>query len=386
MVRLVAVWWLLLMPWVKTWANPVELYTEISKPYQSFDNGELHGTVVDTVKCIFENMDMDYRIQLSPWKRASQSLKTGGVDGFFSSTYNSELSGNATLTHPLVLEKWYWVYSGDTVNFDKLGVVHGSAQDAWLSGQTMYTPIIRAKDSAQLINLLLKNRIEVIAIDLNAFNSEIASGSYPMDRVSLLNSQFLKFSALGIYFNNEFVNENEGFMARFNSYIPVCSSVSYSLSDKEEQVLKQFATQDIVPLAKSVLVSDAVAVANKDPQHRQMKNNFDALMGNTLSQHLIQVQQQSQEIFSEIMIFDAQGYNVGQSVVTSDLWQGDEPKYLRLLNGIDMFIDDIQYDPSTNLFQTQISVPIRDSQTGRFIGGMTVGVNLERFFQNDQAK
>ncbi|MEH0690126.1 hypothetical protein H4F17_13805, partial [Vibrio cholerae] len=132
------VWWVLLMPWAKPWANPVELYTEISKPYQSFDNGELHGTVVDTVKCILENMNMDYRIQLSPWKRASQSLKTGGVDGFFSSTYNSELSGNATLTHPLVLEKWYWVYSGDTVNFDKLGVVHGSAQDAWLSGQAMY--------------------------------------------------------------------------------------------------------------------------------------------------------------------------------------------------------------------------------------------------------
>ncbi|MEF1288954.1 transporter substrate-binding domain-containing protein [Vibrio sp. M260118] len=382
MPRLLTIWLIVMLSWVKVWAKPVELYTEVSRPYQSVDDGELNGTVVDTVRCILENMNMGYRIKLSPWKRASQSLKMGSVDGFFSSTYNQVLSNSATLTYPLVLEKWYWLYTGDTPNFDMLGVVHGSTQDAWLSGQASFDIIVRANDAAHLINLLLKGRIEVMALDINSFNSEIASGLYAKERVSQINAKFLKYSALGVYFNNEFVSENTGFLDRFNSYIPACSSVSYSLDKKEQLALDQFARQKLVPLSNNGLVHQALKDGNQN-EHNHKNNSFNMLMSNELSQHLIDIQQQSQGIISEIMIFDASGYNVAQSVETSDVWQGDEAKYLKLLTGINIFIDDIQYDPSTNLFQSQISIPIREYQTGRFIGGMTVGVNLEQFFQHD---
>ncbi|MEZ5826365.1 MAG: hypothetical protein R3C97_17055 [Geminicoccaceae bacterium] len=103
------------------------------------------------------------------------------------------------------------------------------------------------------------------------------------------------------------------------------------------------------------------------------------LLGRPLSQMLVDKKNASQSLVTEMFIMDNRGLNTAQSDVTSDYWQGDEAKWQKtFLVGPDaVFIDDIEFDDSTELFQTQVSVSIADPQTGSAIGAVTIGLNVE---------
>ena len=79
---------------------------------------------------------------------------------------------------------------------------------------------------------------------------------------------------------------------------------------------------------------------------------------------------------SETFVMDNQGANVGQNDLTSDYWQGDEPKWQNSFNhgqgGID--IGKEKLDKSTNQVMQQISLPIID-ENGSVIGAVTFGIN-----------
>ena len=85
-------------------------------------------------------------------------------------------------------------------------------------------------------------------------------------------------------------------------------------------------------------------------------------------------------LFSEIFIMDAKGLNVGQSDVTSDYMQGDEAKWQNTYAaGPDaVFIDEVEFDDSSQQFQSQANLTIVDPATGKPIGAITVGVNVEQ--------
>jgi hypothetical protein len=107
---------------------------------------------------------------------------------------------------------------------------------------------------------------------------------------------------------------------------------------------------------------------------------IDAVMDNPLSRFLIAQQDASGGLFTEIIVMDARGLNVGQSELTTDLWQGDEDKWTQTFGkgpGA-LHISDIVQDESTQVVQSQISVPVVDPGTGKPIGAVTVGVNIER--------
>lgn len=102
-------------------------------------------------------------------------------------------------------------------------------------------------------------------------------------------------------------------------------------------------------------------------------------LGNKLSAYLITVQEDSQGLFSEVFVMDAKGLNVGQSGLTSDYWQGDEAKWRETYGkGADaMLIDDVEFDESSQTFQSQLSLPIIDPTDDTVIGAVTVGVNMD---------
>jgi len=77
---------------------------------------------------------------------------------------------------------------------------------------------------------------------------------------------------------------------------------------------------------------------------------------------------------------DFKGLNVGQSAVTSDYMQGDEAKWQKTYQaGADaLFIDEVEFDDSTQSFQTQMSATVVDPATGEAIGAITIGVNVEK--------
>lgn len=107
---------------------------------------------------------------------------------------------------------------------------------------------------------------------------------------------------------------------------------------------------------------------------------IDAVMDNPLSKFLVAQQEASGGLFTEIIVMDARGLNVGQSELTTDLWQGDEDKWTATFGKGpgSLHISDIVQDESTQVVQSQISMPVIDPGTGKPIGAITVGVNIER--------
>ena len=105
---------------------------------------------------------------------------------------------------------------------------------------------------------------------------------------------------------------------------------------------------------------------------------IDATLSNAASQYLAGVQAASAGKYTEIFAMDAKGLNVAQSTLTSDYWQGDEDKFTASFGaGADaVHIGEIEQDESTQIFQSQVSVPITDPATGQLIGAITVGVDV----------
>lgn len=105
---------------------------------------------------------------------------------------------------------------------------------------------------------------------------------------------------------------------------------------------------------------------------------IDATLANAASQYLAGVQAASGGKYTEIFAMDAKGLNVGQSTLTSDYWQGDEDKFTASFGGgaDAVHIGEIEQDESTQIFQSQVSVPITDPATGAVIGAITVGVDV----------
>ena len=164
---------------------------------------------------------------------------------------------------------------------------------------------------------------------------------------------------------------------------------------------KQAINEQVVPKVRAFLadprIADAVIAQNDrhaglsqsriDALDKQWRSEtasargelIDAVMGNELSAYLANVQESSAGLFTEVFVMDNRGLNVGQSGLTSDYWQGDEAKWQETYGkgpGA-MLIDDVEFDESTQTFQSQLSMVVTDPATGEAIGAITVGVNMD---------
>ena len=106
---------------------------------------------------------------------------------------------------------------------------------------------------------------------------------------------------------------------------------------------------------------------------------IDSVLSNSLSAHLKGVKPGSSGLFTQIFVIDNKGLNVGQSDVTSDYWQGDEAKWKNtfLAGAGAVFIDEVEFDESTQQYQVQTSVAIADPASNEVIGAVTIGMNVE---------
>jgi hypothetical protein len=104
---------------------------------------------------------------------------------------------------------------------------------------------------------------------------------------------------------------------------------------------------------------------------------INAQLSNPLSLYLKSRQRAAEGLITEIFVMDDRGLNVGQSDITSDYWQGDEAKWQKSFGAGELHIDDAERDESTQLMQSQASLPIRHPHTGAIIGAVTVGINLD---------
>lgn len=105
----------------------------------------------------------------------------------------------------------------------------------------------------------------------------------------------------------------------------------------------------------------------------------DSVLGHSAADFLRTQVDASGGAITEVFIMDQFGLNVAASHATSDVWQGDEAKFLETfaVGAAATHFSDIEFDESTQTYQGQISVSIVDPDTGAPIGAVTIGVDAE---------
>ena len=83
-------------------------------------------------------------------------------------------------------------------------------------------------------------------------------------------------------------------------------------------------------------------------------------------------------LITEVFVMDRHGLNVAQSDVTSDYWQGDEAKWQETYGAGPgaIHISEVEYDGSTQTYQSQVSLTLVDPATGEAIGAATFGIDV----------
>ncbi len=377
----------------------VRLRTSISPPYQVLNENDLEGISIDVLECVFNRMKTPHQVVVVPWVRALADMQTGLADGYFASMRFESTDRYALLSAPLALEKWYWAALRPAV-LDKspadpslrIGTLSGSIQSAWLTGKG-YTPHAETRTFEQLFLLLERDRIDTILADESAIEAEVARVGIEPDRLSL---RFERYTPLGMYFTHRFLDANPGFLSQFNFNLYPCAPDVSRLSLREETLLEQMAEKQIAAIAAQPALLKAlrakrrklgpVQIAALDQRWRDefASGEYDLirkLINAKPSGHLRRIREASNGLFTELILMDAIGMNVGISDVTSDMWQGDEDKFLQTLGAPEprtVHISGIEYDESTRSFQSQISVIVQDPKTGRGLGVLTVGVDVAR--------
>lgn len=164
-----------------------------------------------------------------------------------------------------------------------------------------------------------------------------------------------------------------------------------------EEVLTAFATNEAREIASNADIIKAINEQNiknndlteaqilaLDVEWRSKIGEADAKiitekLNSPIAQKLVEIQNKSEGTITEVFIMDNKGLNVAQSAITSDYWQGDEDKWQKTyLMGPNIYhISDVEEDESTQMFQSQVSHSITDPSTGKVIGAITIGINVE---------
>ncbi|MGF1742369.1 transporter substrate-binding domain-containing protein [Vibrio profundum] len=379
-----------------TLADEVRIGMSINAPYQVEDTSGLSGSVVALMKCSLDKLETPYKISVYPWKRSVGFLRASVVDIIFSYEQNSALDSVAQFSTPLVLESWYWYWTKTLpeVNGDyhdsSIAVVLGSSQERWLA-DNQYKKVHPVLSIEQALGLLSIGRVDLLLSD----STQIEATSQKMGiDLGKFGREFIRFSTLGAYISNKFIKNNPNYFALLNESIKSCEPVGSKLNKKFKSVLDTQA-RAIAKVAESSVLIESISASNKkmdsidfeeiskldqtwiEERKSQSGELIQRIMSNKLSSYLREIKTNHPNLYTEIFAMNKHGLNVGQSDITSDYWQGDESKFINTfgLESKEAFIDDIKYDHSTHLFQSQISISV--FKENKAIGAITFGVNVE---------
>ena len=384
----------------------VNLATNISSAFSSDLSPGGAQEIMPHLQCIFNKIGREYSVQVMPWRRAYQDVKSNRIDGFFTAIPMRQVDPYAVLSAPLVLENWYWFWRTDTVAPEswregyRLGSILGSQQETWL-GEAGYRVDMSANNLPQLIKLLRSKRIDVILADRDHFLQ--ATRELKVD-ASHFQSRFFRYVPLGVYFNEKFLNNNPDFLLSFNQKIISCSTVKFEVSEYEQQQIKDLLSRKIerwkrLPKLEKTLTARNLKVRHfsvpeileRDKKWTESFLNNDYsysidLVDQTLSAELREVKKQSQDMITEIIVTDARGLNLAISDMTSDYWQGDEAKFTEVFGkpANTLFFGPINYDESTKRFQLHLSVPLYSEDNFEPQGVMVFGVDVEKVLSSVQ--
>ena len=168
------------------------------------------------------------------------------------------------------------------------------------------------------------------------------------------------------------------------------SAAGTALAEQAPQKIVDLAQSKLAAIGTDPVIIEAVKAQNaqsmtldqiktKDAEWKGTAGVADymqALMDSKCGKHLADMVDAS-GYYSEIFVMDNQGANVCMSDKTSDYWQGDEAKFQKSFNnGVGaVFVDEVEFDDSTQAYQVQVSVPVKDN--GDVIGAITFGIDVD---------
>ena len=168
-------------------------------------------------------------------------------------------------------------------------------------------------------------------------------------------------------------------------------------ANEYESELRDLFTEQLQPWLQSPVLIEAIRKQNADHDgltsadidsmdkdwRSQAKNGggplIERLQKSEASAYLSGKKRESGDLVTEVFVMDNKGLNVAISDVTSDYMQGDEAKWKKTyaLGAGQIFIDEVEFDDSSETFQSQVSATIVDPASGQAIGAITFGINVE---------
>jgi hypothetical protein len=129
--------------------------------------------------------------------------------------------------------------------------------------------------------------------------------------------------------------------------------------------------------AKAKTLAQIKETDNTWKAHPGIADYMRAMMDSECGKHLRNIQN-SAPYYAEIFVMDNQGANVAMTDKTSDYWQGDESKFKKSYNGGtgSVFVDEVEFDNSTQAYLSQVSVPVKDGD--KVIGAITFGIDVDK--------
>jgi len=179
-------------------------------------------------------------------------------------------------------------------------------------------------------------------------------------------------------------------------FAPLASAGSLSVND---EVLR-IANLSIRPWIQSSIVVGAIKRQNAkhaalgSPQIYDLNQRWqnevavgfgrldmvDAMLATPLSQFLVEKREQSLGLITSLIVMDNKGLNVGISHPIETYWQGERDIWLESFGaGLNRtFVSGMQRQTGSRGYEIQVSYSIADPATGKNIGAIAVGVNVEK--------
>jgi len=381
----------------------LNLYTFESPPYQvaSQEKGganRISGETADTVVCAANRAGWATRIRITPQNRAIHSLERNMIDGYFAIDPSAELDNIAKRSDPVALEKWYFFTRGNKAFTDnmRIGVVAGSNEEAWLEANG-YSIFLSVSSPSQLLALLKRGRIDTAMMDERVMNRL----RYENDSEGTqLSAHFVRYAPLYLYLNEAFVSNYPDFLGTFNRTLNSCMAGHLALSEEEERRITELSSR-LFKEMNSIL--DIRQIIDAGPRQESftdvmtLDSQWQALAPVTMpdlaerilalpgSRALLAWQESHQGLVTEAMLINDMGTLAAMSQLTSDYWQGDEPKFQRVMENTaanpgtnrPLYVSPIRYDTSAARFQVTVSTPVLPGNGDRANGVIVIGLSIE---------
>jgi len=162
-------------------------------------------------------------------------------------------------------------------------------------------------------------------------------------------------------------------------------------AEKAPQKVVDLAHSTLVKLGTDPVIIKAVKAENAKgkslAQIQEMDSKWKAtpgiagymkaLMDSEAGRHLRKIQK-GNAYYAELFVMDNQGANVAMTDKTSDYWQGDEAKFKKSYNNGAgaVFVDEVEFDDSTQAYLVQVSVPVKDGS--EVVGAITFGIDVDK--------